>query len=79
MKRLFPPFPGAFIAVFLFLMIAVGLPVHVLEVSLGQFTGFGISSFCHIAPIFSGIVSKLMIIDKMHDNDNSVRVPFQFG
>lgn len=46
---------GAFLIPFLFFLLAAGLPLYFMEVSLGQFTGRGCFHVWEASPIFKGI------------------------
>ncbi|KAK3082548.1 hypothetical protein FSP39_009412 [Pinctada imbricata] len=54
--------PGAFLIPFLFVLLACGLPLYFLEVSLGQFTGKGAAQVWEVCPIFKGIGIGMIVV-----------------
>ncbi|XP_062616935.1 sodium- and chloride-dependent glycine transporter 2-like [Saccostrea cucullata] len=53
---------GAFLIPFLFFLLACGLPLYFLEVSLGQFTGKGCFHVWEACPLFKGIGVGMFLV-----------------
>lgn len=56
MKRNFLFFLGAFLLTYFIMLILMGMPIFLLELVIGQYTGLGPDeAFTRMAPIFSGL------------------------